>query len=305
MNAQTNSWDDLRLVLALVRGGGLSGAARLLGVNHTTVLRRLNTAEQRLGAKLFERMPTGYAPTAAGEEMAEVAAHLEEDILAIERRVAGRDVRLSGTVRCATVDGLADFFLAPLLAAFQDAYPGIVVELLVSERTVNLTRRDADVAIRPTNTPPETLIGRRVGRMTYAVYGHVRYLATIADAGDPSRYRWLGVDEALAGTSLGHWQAAHVSEQAIVLRSNSLKTLLAAVDAGMGVALLPRFFAERLPDLRPILPQMKAPPVDLWILTHPDARRSARVRAFTEFMGERIHALGHLLEGRDGAIEAT
>ncbi len=300
MSAQDGSWDDLRLVLAVVRGGGLSGAARRLGVNHTTVLRRLDVAEERLGAKLFERTPTGYIATAAGEEMADVAARVEEDVLGLERRLSGRDVGLTGTVRCATVDTLAEYFLPPHLAAFRQAYPGIVVELAASERIVNLTQRDADVAIRPTQQPPENLVGRRLGSLASAIYGSVAYLDARDDVTDLAAHDWLAFEEGMAGTWISRWIARNFPEARIVLRSNTLTVLFAAVKAGMGITVLPCHLAEQEPGLRrltPVLEEMRTP---LWILTHRDTRRSARIRVFMEFMANRIRAHAADLDCRDG-----
>lgn len=305
MSAQDGSWDDLRLVLAVVRGGGLSGAARRLGVNHTTVLRRLDVAEERLGAKLFERTPTGYIATAAGEEMADVAARVEQDVLGLERRLSGRDVGLTGTVRCATVDTLAEYFLPPHLAAFRQAYPGIVVELAVSERIVNLTQRDADVAIRPTQQPPENLVGRRLGSLASAIYGSAVYLDARQDVTDVAAHDWLAFEEGMDGTWISRWISRNYPEARIVLRSNTLTVLFAAVKAGMGVTVLPCHLAEPEPGLRrltPVLEDMRTP---LWILTHRDTRRSARIRVFMEFMANRIRAHGGDLDCRDQSGQAS
>lgn len=296
MSAQDSPWDDLRLVLAIVRGGGLSGASRRMGVNHTTVLRRLNTAEERLGARLFERTPTGYIPTAAGEEMADVAARIEQDVLTVERRLSGRDVGLTGTVRCATVDTIAEYFLAPHLAAFQEAYPGIVVELMVSERIVNLTQRDADVAIRPTNQPPDNLVGRRLGHMASAVYGGGAYLDAHPGVTNLADHNWLAFDESLSGSWISRWLTRTYPQARIVMRSNILTVLFAAVKANMDITILPCFVAETEPSLRRLTPLLDNMETGLWILTHRDARRSARIRVFMEFMGNRIRAHAGLLD---------
>jgi DNA-binding transcriptional LysR family regulator len=216
------------MVLAVVRGGGLSGAARRLNVNHTTVLRRLDAAERKLGARLFERTPRGYVPTAAGQEMADVAARIEQDVVGLERRISGRDLGLSGTVRCATLDTIAQYLLPPHLVAFQRAYPGITVELLVSERIVNLTQRDADVAIRPVQLPPDNLVGRRLGHRESAVYASCSYLASRPDVDDLGEHDWLCFEEGMAGAWISRWISQHYPDARIVLRSNLLTVLFAA-----------------------------------------------------------------------------
>ena len=123
MNAQHLDWDHLRLVLAIVRGGGLSGAAKTLRIHHATVLRRLDSFERLIGVRLFDRSPRGYRPTINGEELATIAARVEEDVLAAYRRVAGKDLRLSGTVRCATADYVSHLVLAPILTCVRTSYP--------------------------------------------------------------------------------------------------------------------------------------------------------------------------------------
>ncbi|HJU30330.1 MAG TPA: LysR family transcriptional regulator, partial [Hyphomicrobiaceae bacterium] len=149
MNAQP-SWDDLRVLLAVARHGSLSGAARALGVNHSTVLRRVAALEAAIGTRLFDRLPGGYALTPAGDDMHMVAARLEEEIAAAQRRLAGRDAQPSGTVRVTTIDILALYVLPRHLTSFRAAYPGISIELVIAETPFSLTRREADVAIRAT-----------------------------------------------------------------------------------------------------------------------------------------------------------
>jgi DNA-binding transcriptional LysR family regulator len=142
-------WDDLRYVLAVATSGSLAGAARNLGVNHTTVLRRIGAFEQRLGLRLFERLPTGYVLTAGGEELITAARHIDDTVTALERKLAGQDLRLSGVLRITTTDTLMGSILPEILAEFRDSHPGIAIEVAISNLMFNLTRRDADVAIRP------------------------------------------------------------------------------------------------------------------------------------------------------------
>ncbi|WP_421841889.1 LysR family transcriptional regulator [Marinobacter algicola] len=154
------AWNDFELVLAIATEGSLSGASRALGVSHATVFRRLGDVEQRLGVTLFERGRTGYRPTLAGEELADTAKVMDEAALAAERKVAGRDLEPSGEIWTTTTDSLLMGVLAPLFTQFRHKYPGIVLDVAVSNQLFNLTRREADVAIRPSNRPPENPIGR-------------------------------------------------------------------------------------------------------------------------------------------------
>src|SRR5918997_5171671 len=155
-------WEDLRYALAVADASSLAAAARGLGVNHTTVLRRVNGFEERLGLRLFDRLPTGYALTAGGEELLAAARRMAETVTELERKLSGQDLRLEGTLRVTTTDTLMAPLLPPVLARFRALHPGIVVEVATANAFANLTRRDADVAIRPALEPPETLVGRRI-----------------------------------------------------------------------------------------------------------------------------------------------
>jgi DNA-binding transcriptional LysR family regulator len=163
-------WDDLRYVLAVAEHGSLAAGARALGVNHTTVLRRINAFESAQAVRLFERLPTGYALTAGGEELLAAARQMGDVVTALERRLAGQDLRLEGNLRATTIDTLMVSVLPTILAAFRAAHPGVQIEISVSNTIANLTRRDADAAIRRTEDPPETLVGRRVAGVAFALY---------------------------------------------------------------------------------------------------------------------------------------
>ena len=185
-------WDDLRYVLAVADAGSLAGAARNLGVNHTTVLRRVGAFEKRLGLRLFERLPTGYVLTAGGEELIAAARHIDDTVTALERKLAGQDLRLSGAVRVTTTDTLMASILPEILAEFRAAHPGIQVEVALSNLMFNLTKRDADVAIRPANDPPETLVGRRIAKIAFAIYASPRYLRAAAQDRGSRAHEWVG-----------------------------------------------------------------------------------------------------------------
>jgi DNA-binding transcriptional LysR family regulator len=165
-------WDDLRYVLAVANAGSLAGAARSLGVNHTTVLRCIVAFEKGLGLRLFERLPTGYVLTAGGEELIAEARHIEDRVTNLERKLAGQDLRLSGVIRVTTTDTLMGSILPEILAEFRAAQRGIGIEIAVSNIMVNLTKRDADVAIRLAKDPPETLVGRRTMDCSVLISAH-------------------------------------------------------------------------------------------------------------------------------------
>lgn len=293
-------WDDLRYVLAVAEASSLAAAARALGVNHTTVLRRVSAFEQRLDLRLFDRLPSGYALTAGGEELIAAARRMAETVTGLERHLLGQDLRLEGGLRVTTTDTLMASLLPPLLAAFRERHPGITVEVATTNLFANLTRRDADVAIRPSADPPETLVGRRVSGVAFAIYG----APGLGDARaghltlDALRTgRWIGLDDSLAESSVARWMRRSLTEAEIALRCDSLLAVRSAAEAGLGLAALPCYLGDSSPALvrfgAPLLEMATA----LWVLTHEDLRRTARVSAFTEFAAETLGAQRALLEG--------
>jgi DNA-binding transcriptional LysR family regulator len=290
-------WDDLRYVLAVAAEGSLAGAARALGVNHTTVLRRVNAFEERLGLRLFERLPTGYFLTSGGAELIEAARLMEDTVTALERRLAGQDRRLAGAVRVTTTDTLIDMLLPPILAAFRAKHPSIQVELILSNEAFNLAKRAADVAIRPADNPPEGLIGRRVSAIAFAIYAGRGYLAQTGKMEDLSKRAWLAPTDELSTTSVAQWMRVALPQAEIALKANSLLALRQAAVENLGLAALPCYLGDSSNDLIRVRPPIPAMTTALWILTHEDLRRSARVRAFTEFVAAAIARQRPLLEG--------
>lgn len=294
------NWDDLRFVLAVERGASLSAAARRLGVTHSTVFRRLNAMEQDLGVRLFERQPSGYQATAAGSELAAAAERVETEVLDSGRRLAGRDLALSGTLRLTAPDDMVDRLLMPVFADFQTRYPKITLEVSIDNRMFNLTRREADVAVRPTTAPPETLVGRRVGAVAMTVYAH-RDLDSDWDTDGPvalDQLPWVAWDESSDPRSDLKWLHRHADDERIVYRSNSFLNLCSACAQGLGAALLPCFLGDSEPALKRLRPPIADLGTELWLLTHPDLRRAARVRALLDLLFENLKPLAPRLAGQ-------
>lgn len=287
------AWDDLRSALAIARGGSLAAAARSLGVNHSTVFRRLKALEAGLGARLFERGEEGYLPTGTGADLVAVAERVETEIQGLERRLAGRDDTLSGTLRITAPDDLVESLLVEPLAAFSARYPGVRLEIVLDNRMLSLTRREADLAVRPTRDPPENLIGRRIGQIASAVY------CAKAAGKNPPRddTPWIAWDEGSGPPVTTQWMATKVPPEQVVYRSNSLLNLLSACRSGIGQAILPCFLGDPEPRLRRIAEPVAEWHSDLWILTHPDLRHSARVRALSDLLFDRLRAQADLLAG--------
>jgi len=288
------AWDDLLYVLSVGRTGSLSGAARALRVNHSTVFRRIGTIEEQLAVRLFDRRRDGYVPTAAGEEVIALADHLDETVIALERRLAGEDLRPSGTVRFTTTDTMISTVI-PICAAFREAYPEICVELVTGNEFLNLSRRDADVALRPSAKPPETLHGRRLATIAFAVYGASPYLARTGGPDLGRAHQWIGLDDSLSHLGAYRWIADNVPRERIGFRASSFVAVVDAARAGLGLAVLPCYLGDDSGLVRIGAP-LPAVATDLWLLVHDDLRRTARVRVFLDFLSHEIARLTPRIE---------
>ena len=193
------SWDDFRYVKAIAEARSLAGAAEAIGVNHSTVFRRLGQIEQQLGSRLFERGRAGYALTACGEQMVELAGRMNEDIVTFERKVTGQDLRPSGELRVTTSDVLLLHLLNDVLIGFRRAFPEIMLDIMVSNQRLNLSKRDADVAVRATYHNPDPLAGSKVARIAWAVFGPVeRASAPFDPARDGRHHDWVAFADTIS-----------------------------------------------------------------------------------------------------------
>ena len=280
-------WDDLRLVLAIARAGGLSGAAKSLGVNHSTLFRRLNAIEENLGVKLFERLPTGYRPTDAGERLIGAAERIEAEAIALDRELTGRDTRLSGRLRVTSSETLAFRVLTSEIARFRGIHPGIEIELVIDNRPLDLSRREADVALRAARPTQGDLFGRKLADIAWAVYGAPDCLGRGAPAGpeDLAGYPFVGWGEAALPVKAAAWLVEAIPADAIAYRSSSLLNQLVAAKAGIGLAVLPCYLADPEPGLIRVLPPIAGLTTELWLITHKTLKGTARVRAFMEIVG--------------------
>jgi DNA-binding transcriptional LysR family regulator len=284
-------WNDFRMVLAVARAGGLVRAAAVLGVNHSTIFRRLNGLEERLGVQLFERLPGGYEPTEAGAQVVAAAERIEAEALTLERDLAGRDARLSGRLRVTSSETLAFRILTAEMVRFRAAHPGVEIELVIENRQLDLSRREADLAFRATRPTQGDLFGRKLADVAWAVYGADAYLSTRDAPAAPAElaaHAVIGWDSAAASVKAAQWLADTVPESAIVYRSSSLINQLLAVKAGIGLAVLPCYLADPEPELRRALPPIPELSRELWLITHQALKSTARVRAFMDIVGEGV-----------------
>ena len=297
--AATVDWDALRFVLAVADAGSLNGGAALLGVRHSTVLRRLNALEAQLGARLFERLRSGWQPTEAGELWVAQARQMRPAIDELLRNVSGRDLQLTGSIRVSTSQIVMRWLLPPVLARFAQAHPAIAVEITENPQQVDLSRRDADVALRMAVDVPQHLVGRALAQIDFRIYaprGHARLpqrITPLAEllVGPP----WIGFEQGSRARFFERWVQDEVAAERIAMRVDRFSAVAGLVASGVGIGLLPRFAGDRDSALVAVSDDISALRTPLWLLTHADLRRSARIRAFMSQVGDGLRDL--LAEG--------
>lgn len=272
------AWDDLRTVLFLVRYGTLAGAGDALGVNYTTVARRVQRAETALGQTLFERLADGYRPTEAAELVADHAARMEDTEHDMMRRLQGRDQRLTGTLTITAPQLLIAHFLAPFLDQFTRDHAGVDLRILATNELVDLTRREADVAIRISRNPGDTLKGLRLLAQDSASFATPDWAARITKDPD-AQIDWIVYD---AYPGVPKEVEPKFANQRVRFRFDDMVAMIGAAEAGLGVVRMPMFLGRASPGLTqvPVLPPQEYP--DIWVVAHPDVWSSAKVRAFVE-----------------------
>lgn len=278
-------WDDIRYFLSVARGGSLSEAARTLGVQHSTVARRIDAMEQALGVRLFDRLPRGWPLTEEGRGLIERAGRIEEEAHGFARAARGA-VTLQGTVRLSVPPVFGSHFLVPRLAAFRRANPDLLLDMVGETRSANLFRREADLAVRLSRPQEAGLAARRLGAMRFGLYG------TAAWAAQPcADWEFVGYNETLADSPQQQWLTRFVGERRFALVTNDLMSIHQACKAGMGIASLPRFIGEGDSTLTEIKTQ---PACDvereIWLAVHPDVRRSPRVQTVADALAEAVQS---------------
>ena len=277
-------WDGLRIFLALGRARTLAGAARKLGIDETTVARRLSRLEKEMGTTLLERARGGLALTPAGEAVRAAAEQMEAAALAAERRALGADRQLSGRVRVTAPEILGRYFVLPALQTVHAQHPGIEIELISTIARLDVTRREADVAIRTVRPTEPGLVGRKVGRLALAPYVRRRGKrpAPIAAVGytDGVRLPSRNVED-------------RVSQ--VALRTNSITTVLEAVRLGWGAGDLPCFVGDQMPELERAFPEEKPDWLDIWLIVHADVQRTSRVRTVVDELARVFRTAGQQL----------
>ncbi|MDH3668043.1 MAG: LysR family transcriptional regulator [Paracoccaceae bacterium] len=290
------SWDDHRFFLAIARAGSLTGAAKALSVSQPTVSRRLDAMETRIGTRLFHRTRKGYEMTPSGAELFETVVRVEEELAEAGRIVFDRDRDLSGSLRVTSTEIFVNGYLGQHIWAFLRTHTDIEIQLICTQSTLSLSRGEADIAIRFTETPPDTLVGRRLATVAYGIYSASDNSGDRFIPAERADWEWIGMhnethNRMLYGTFSPRTRLKH--------RVDNMAAMHAMVRAGLGVSILPCYTADRDPGLRRLNPEpLLDPKFDMWVLYHPDVRRTHRLRVFAEFIADRIGGDVDLFEGR-------
>ncbi len=289
------NWDDLRLFLAVARTGSMSGAAKQLSVQHSTVSRRIRGLEEKLGASLIERKQGGYELTDAGEKIRLAAVNIESEMIGIDGSLLGKDTQMLGPLKVSAINNMASSVLMPMFNRFSQDHPKVELHIMVSNSNVSLVQREADIAIRLTNSPTETLIGKRIVTVASTIYGSHAYLAQHRKEG--GNLKWIGVE--CCGFHKT-WTKQTCEDQFYQFFSDDTLLTLSAIREGMGVSFLPCFMGDADPLLERYCDPDPEFNLGLWILLHPELKRNARVLAFRDHMIKCIDEQSDLFEGKIG-----
>lgn len=266
-------WDDLKIVLAISREGTLTGAARVLGLTQPTMGRRLAAFEERMGARLLQRMPSGYVLTPLGESVLVHAERIEAEVQAAERAMLGRDVALAGTVRVTTVDLLAPTIVVPAIRTLRASHPGICVELVPDTRLLSLSKREADIALRPSRFRGNEIHARCVGTFSLGIYAS---RSALSEGAPLPLVTTLDDQATLPETA---WLRSLYPDAPVALQSNDRHVHFQAAVSGLGLVVLSRFHADREPELVLLHEADPATNRELWLGVHADLRHTPRIRA--------------------------
>lgn len=277
------SLDDWLLVARVAETASLVLAAQRLGISHATAFRRLGSLEQRLGVRLFDRRAGRYAATAAGEAMAEAGGAMQAQADAALLRVQGQDLRPRGLVRIASTEGVISGLLLPLLPALRKALPELNLQCSARNDFHNLSQREADLALRPATSPPPHLLGQCIAPLRHAVYAQ-RAKARRFQRAPLDQQPWIALDDSAAGSQALIWLARQLPLEQVALRFSGLLMVRSACAQGLGLAVLPCFLGDAEPDLLRLGEPLAECDSELWLLSHPELRQTARIKAARQWL---------------------
>lgn len=294
----TENWDDFRFILAVIEEGSLNAAARVLGVNHATVLRRVNGFQDRFGIQVFDRASSGYRIRADQTALVEALSALREAFGATERALAGHGVGVRGPVKITSTDSLVATVLPSAVAGLRRHYPELSLELIATNMRLNLGQLDAEVTIRPTSSLPDDLIGERVANLAFAVYGHADYLAEH----DPQKpHQWLTGAGPLLRSPPGEWLVNNIPRESVAFSADSFLTLRQLCLQKLGLAFLPCCVVTQDLPLHRMDTVVQPMKTDIWVANHKDLNDVPRIKACRDFLVTALKKKADLLEGRKSA----
>ena len=289
------NWDDLRFVLAVTRMGSALGAARTLGVNQTTIVRRIAHMEEVLGGVLFERKQSGLRLTPFGQRVATAAARVESEISALENALRAEQRVLSGKIRFTCSEAMANIVVMPCMRQFRSKYPDIIVDLIADDRFLDLAVGEADVALRAGSRPEGAgIVARRLPDTAWSVYCSEAYAE---QRGAPKTAEALdghlvvGMEGPMGSLPVSLWLAHMTPNSIVAVRSNSLTNLVSALKSGLGVGMLPCFLGDVEPDLQRCLPPIAELDSETWLVMREDLKHSPHVRTFADFISAYVQRL--------------
>ncbi len=285
------NWDDLKIILAIFRKGTMSGAAEQLGIQHSTVSRRIKALEKQLGTTLVRRHKTVYKLTQAGLKIKELAVKVEKDITSLDGTLFNKEDPLIGTLRVTTISSLASSALMPMFAEFSHSHPEIDFHVMVSSSTASLTNREADIAIRLSNEPPDILIGKRVVTVASTLYASKNHIKK-----SQKNLNWIGV------TCCGFhksWTKDACGNHHYQFNSDDAMTTLAAIKQGVGISYLPCYIGDPDPEIERYTSPQEKHNLGLWVLIHPELKHNARVIAFRDYIIKAIENKRDLFLGNN------
>lgn len=288
-----DNWDEIRTAYNVARIGTVSGAAEVLGVHHATVIRHIDALEERLGVKLFQRHARGYTPTEAGEDLLRVAQATDDQFSQLAGRIRGRGNDVSGELVVTSLGGLSHL-LVPVLAEFQQEYPGLVVRYLTGDRLFRLEYGEAHVAVRAGSPPdqPDNVV-QAFHRQKITLFASEAYAERHGlpnSEVDYSNHRFVSADDPKSRAPFAKWLRETVPAECITFRSGDVHALRRAIKEGAGIGFMSRLQAAEMGGLIEVADPRDEWSAPLWLVTHMDLHRTTKVQAFLSFLKERARA---------------
>jgi len=290
-------WNDLKIILAIGRAGTLSGASRILSSSHSTVFRRINAIEKKLNVRFFDRFAQGYVLTDAGETAMTTARQIDNEVHNLTLDLVGKDLRLQGTILVTAPEGVTLKLLSPAIAKFCKAHPEIHIDMIVTGEPLKLSRREADLAVRATSSPPDTTIGRYICRFPFGLYANKKF-ARRNKKNDFSNCNWVMTNDSHEWFSSSVRKKLGLPKGKTVFTSSSTMAVVNAIKEGMGISLLPCFLGDSETGLVRVMSLPEETTLELWLLTHPDLRNTARIKALVTFLQTSLESQKNLIEGK-------